>query len=209
MYSDVTLKAQNSPARTQEGIARAAPTPRAGATGESESSTNRSTFSTTSQQSSLRLVARRSLRVLRGTRPPERASLRQNTTHKTVSRAHCRVRGTFGRELNPVFARAMSGNTRQTGNTRCGPKSASEREASRPRVPTNSLVGDGSDNDGFRNDGARSTSRDEPRGHARDRRERMALDHAPTKSREDACAISWPVRVAAHAEKPSEQIEVD
>ena len=44
------------------------------------------------------------------TRPSERFSA-TNTTRKTVSSAHCRVRGTFGRELT-VFARATSGNTR-------------------------------------------------------------------------------------------------
>ena len=39
------------------------------------------------------------------TRPPERFS-ETNTTSKNVSRAHCRVRGTFGRKLNP-FSREL------------------------------------------------------------------------------------------------------
>jgi len=52
-----------------------------------------------------RLVARRSLHVLPNA--PARAFLSEtNTTSKNVSRAHCRVRGTFGRKLNP-FSREL------------------------------------------------------------------------------------------------------
>ena len=72
-----------------------------------------------------------------------------------------------------------------------------------------SSVGDFGDNHEFRDDGVQSTSRDAPRGHARDRRERAALDHPPTKAREEARALSWPVRVAARAGKSSEHIGVD
>ena len=72
----------------------------AGATDESESSTTGSTFSP-------KFVA------FGGATQPPRSSERarpsvslRHTTSKTVSRAHCRVRGTFGRKLNP-FSREL------------------------------------------------------------------------------------------------------
>ena len=74
-----------------------------------------------------------------------------------------------------------------------------------PLIPRD---GDFGDNHRFRDDGARSTSRDEPRGHARGRRERVALHHAPTKASEDARAFSWPARVAARAGKSSSYFEL-
>ena len=92
---------------------------------------------------------------------------------------------------------------------RAGPRACETERTRRARVPTDSSVGDFGDNHRFRDDGARSTSRDEPRGHARGRRERAALDHAPTKACEEARALSWPVRVAARAGKSSEHIGVD
>ena len=61
----------------------------------------------------------------------------------------------------------------------------------------------------FRDDGARSTRRDELRGHAHGHRERAALNHAPTKACEGARALSWRVRVAARAGKSSSYFELD
>ena len=92
---------------------------------------------------------------------------------------------------------------------RAGPRACESERTRRARVPTDSSVGDFGDNHRFRDDGARSTSRDEPRGHARGRRERAALDHAPTKAREEARALSWPVRAAPRAGKSSSYIELN
>ncbi len=91
---------------------------------------------------------------------------------------------------------------------RAGPRVSESERTRRARVPTDSSVGDFGDNHRFRDVGARSTSRDEPRGHASGRRERAALDHAPTKAREEAHAISWPLRVAARAGKSSSYCEL-
>ena len=141
------------------------------------------------------------------TRPPERFS-ETNTTSKNVSRAHCRVRGTFGRKLNP-FSRELRRVIRIRRETPGASPRARQSERTRPaRVPTDSSVGDFGDIHRFRDDGARSTSRDEPRGHARGRRERAALDHAPMKAREEAIALSWHVRAAARAGKSSSYIEL-
>ena len=170
---------------------RAAPTPGAGAMVESESST---TGSTSSQKFVAFGGATQPPRSSERARP--RVSLRQTQQAKPFPALTAASAGSSGANSAP-FSRELRRVIRGRREAPvAGPRARqSERpdDLESPVIPR--LVMMATITDGLRS--------------ARGRRERVALHHAPTKAREDARALSWPVRVAARAGNSSEQIGVD
>ena len=179
---------------------RAAPTPGAGATGESESNTTGST-------SSQKFVA-----FGGATQPPrssERAcpsvSLMRLTPHPKPFPTLTAAQAAPSSANSPPFEREPRRVTRhnrlQSRNAPRGTTSAPEREDPTSRVPGDSSNGGGGDGHRFRNKEPRSTSRGGAIRHARGRRERAWVDHESRSMCDEARAHFVPCASRSRARR--------